>query len=145
MKIVIMTAIAALALAGPAFADGHATSDAAAGADTFGKCKACHSIVEDAGEIILRGGRNGPNLYGIHNRTAGTVEEFRYGDSIVEAGAAGLVWTEEEFVGFVADPKGYLAEYLDDRRARSKMSFRLRDEQDVRDVWAYLVSVGPTE
>jgi len=111
----------------------------------FGKCKACHAIVDDGGDVILRGGRNGPNLYGILNRVAGSVEDFRYGDSIVEAGEAGLEWTEEEFVTYLADPKAYLATYLDNPRARSKMSFRLRDEQDARDLWAYLVSVGPAE
>ena len=69
--------------------------------------------------------------------------DFRYGDSIIEAGEKGLVWNEEEFLKYVADPKEYLAEYNDDKRARSKMAFKLRDEADAANVWAYLVSVGP--
>jgi len=129
--------------AGPLMAEGHATGDAEAGEKVFRKCKSCHMITDDEGNDIQKGGRTGPNLYGIYNRVAGSVEDFRYGDSIVEAGEAGLAWNEEAFVGFVADPKKYLAEYLDVKRAKSKMSYRLKDEEDAKNVWAYLVSVGP--
>jgi len=145
MKTTTIAFAALCAVSTSAFADGHATGDAANGEDLLGKCKACHSIVDESGDAILRGGRNGPNLYGVFNRVAGSVDDFRYSDSIIAAGEAGLVWNEEDFVAFLADPKAYLATYLDDRRARSKMSFRLRDEQDARDLWAYLVSVGPAE
>ncbi|MDF1727175.1 MAG: cytochrome C, partial [Sulfitobacter sp.] len=112
-------------IAGPAFAESHATGDAAEGESVFNKCKACHSIVDAEGETIVKGGRTGPNLYGVYMRQAGTEEEFgrKYGDALVEAGEAGLEWNEEEFVKYVADPRSYLQEYLDDRRARSKMSF----------------------
>ena len=140
------TAALGLALAaGPAFADGHATGDAAAGKDVFKKCKACHSVVDAGGEVIVKGGRNGPNLYGLYQRVAGAEEEFgkKFGKSIVEAGAAGLAWNEEDFVTYVADPRGFLRTYLDDKKAKSKMSFKLKGEEDARNVWAYLVSVGP--
>ena len=140
------TAALGLALAaGPAFADGHATGDAAAGKDVFKKCKACHSVVDAGGEVIVKGGRNGPNLYGLYQRVAGTEEAFgkKFGKSIVEAGAAGLAWNEEDFVTYVADPRGFLRTYLDDKKAKSKMSFKLKGEEDARNVWAYLVSVGP--
>ncbi|UWR24349.1 cytochrome c family protein [Sulfitobacter sp. S190] len=142
MKHFAATALGLALLGAPAFADGHATGDAEAGEKVFNKCKACHSIVDADGEAIVKGGRNGPNLYGLYTRVAGT-EDFRYGDSLVEAGEAGLEWNEEEFVAYVADPKKYLAEYLDDKKARSKMSFKLRGDEDAADVWAYLVSVGP--
>ncbi len=140
--------IAALGLAmaaGPAFADGHATGDAAAGEDVFKKCKACHSVVDADGEAIVKGGRNGPNLYGLYTRVAGSEEEFgrKYGKSLIEAGENGLAWDEESFVTYVADPRAFLREYNDDKRARSKMSFKLGDEEEARNVWAYLVSVGP--
>ncbi|MCX8226682.1 MAG: cytochrome C, partial [Sulfitobacter sp.] len=55
----------------------------------------------------------------------------------------GLVWNENEFVGYVADPKKFLATFLDENSAKSKMGFKLKKEDDARDVWAYLVSVGP--
>ncbi|WP_299786583.1 cytochrome C [uncultured Marivita sp.] len=142
MKLMIATAATAMTLAGSAFAESHAGSgDAEAGEREFNKCKSCHMIVADDGTEIVKGGRTGPNLYGIIGRQAGTVEDFRYGDSLVAAGEAGLEWNEETFVAYVQDPKGFLAEYLDDSSARSKMSFRLRSGME--DVYAYLVSVGP--
>jgi len=127
----------------PLFADGHATGDAEAGEKVFNQCKACHSIIADDDTVILRGGRNGPNLYGVYTRQAGTFPDFRYGDSIVEAGEGGLFWEEEQFVAYAQDPQGFLRETLYNRRARSNMSFKLRKEEDAVDVWAYLVSVGP--
>jgi cytochrome c len=137
MKLMIATAASALMLAGAAFAEG----DADAGAKEFNKCKSCHMIVADDGTEIVKGGRTGPNLYGVIGRQAGVQDGFRYGDSLVAAGEAGLVWDEETFVAYVQDPKGFLAEYLDDSGARSKMSYRLR--KGMEDVYAYLVSVGP--
>ena len=136
MKLMIATAAIVLAGSGAAFAQ-----DAAAGEKEFNKCKSCHMIVADDGTEIVKGGRTGPNLYNIIGRKAGTVEDFRYGDSIVAAGEAGLVWNEETFVAYVQDPKGFLAEYLGDSGARSKMSYRLRSGME--DVYAYLVTVSP--
>ena len=132
-------------LAGPAFAAEHATGDAEAGERVFAKCKACHSIINADGDPVVRGGQNGPNLYGVYDRVAGTQEDFasKYGDSIKAAGEAGLQWNEADFVTYVQDPGEFLEEYLDDSKARSKMSFKLRGEEDAKNVWAYLVSVGP--
>jgi cytochrome c len=140
--------IAALGLAlvaGPAFADGHATGDAAAGEGVFQKCKACHAVVDADGNDIVKGGRTGPNLYGLYTRQAGTNEDFakKYGDSLIEAGEKGLMWNEADFVAYVSDPREFLRTYNDDKRARSKMSFKLGSEDDSKNVWAYLVSVGP--
>lgn len=142
MKLMIATAVAAVAFAGTAFADSHAGSgDAAAGEKEFNKCKSCHMIVAEDGTEIVKGGRTGPNLYGVIGHQAGSVEGFRYGDALVAAGEKGLIWDEESFVAYVQDPKKFLAEYLDDSGARSKMSFRLRSGME--DVYSYLVSVGP--
>jgi len=142
MKLFAMTALGFALMSAPVFAEGHASGDAEAGEAVFNKCKACHMISDADGNDIVKGGKVGPNLYGVFNRVAGSTD-FRYGDSIIEAGEKGLVWNEEEFLKYVADPKEYLAEYNDDKRARSKMAFKLRDEADTANVWAYLVSVGP--
>ncbi|MGB1033850.1 MAG: c-type cytochrome [Paracoccaceae bacterium] len=136
-----MKKIVAAAALLSAFATVGAAGDAAKGAKDFRKCKSCHMIVADDGTTIVKGGRTGPNLYGIIGRQAGTVDGYRYGASLVDAGNAGLVWDEATFVEYVQDPKGFLATTLDDSKARSKMSFRLRKGMD--DVYAYLVSVGP--
>ncbi|MCX7566868.1 c-type cytochrome [Sulfitobacter sp. F26169L] len=142
MKIFAATALGFALIGAPAFADSHATGDAEAGEKVYNKCKACHMIQDADGNDIVKGGRTGPNLYGIYMRVAGS-EDFRYGDSLVEAGEAGLEWNEEAFVKYVADPKKFLAEYNDDKRAKSKMSFKLKNEEDATNLWAYLVSVGP--
>lgn len=136
MKLMIATAAVMLAGSGAAFAQ-----DAAAGEKEFNKCKSCHMIVAADGTEIVKGGRTGPNLWNIIGRKAGTVEDFRYGDSLVAAGEAGLVWNEETFVAYVQDPKGFLEEYLGDSGARSKMSYRLRSGME--DVYAYLLTVSP--
>jgi|TARA_B110000211_G_C13871634_1_gene461092 cytochrome c len=136
-----LIAIAALSFSVPAFADGHSTGDAEAGAKTFKKCKSCHMIVADDGEVILKGGKSGPNLYGVIGMTAGTSEGFKYSKDLMAAGEAGLVWDEELLATWVQDPKAFLKDYLDNSKAKSKMSFKLKKGGE--DVAVYLASVGP--
>lgn len=144
MKKTFATAIVTGMLALPAFAGGHASGDAGAGEKVFNQCKACHSIVSADGETIVRGGKTGPNLWGLPGRTAGTEADFgRYKDSIVAAGEAGLAWDEEHFVSYVQDPTAFLKDYLDDPKARSGMAFKIRSEEDAANVWAYIASVSP--
>lgn len=126
--------LAATVFAAPAFAEG----DADKGEKAFKKCKSCH-MIKNGDDVIVKGGKTGPNLYGIIGRTAGTEEGFKYGSSLVEAGEKGLVWDAENFVAYSADPKAFLQEYLDDGTAKSKMSFKLKKGGE--DVAAYLESV----
>ena len=143
MKTTSLTMSALSLFAAPAFAESHVTGDAAAGEGVFNQCQACHVVKNDEGETLAgRAGRTGPNLYGIEGRTAGTVEDFRYSSSMVDAGEAGLEWNEEDFVAYVQDPTGFLREYLDDSGARGKMAFKLRSEDDAKNVYAYIVSLG---
>ncbi len=128
----VTTFVVSGALAAPAFAQ-----DAAAGEDLFKRCKSCHSIT-NGDETIQRGGRTGPNLFGVIGATAGTVEGFRYGDDMVAAGEAGLVWDETNLAEFVTDPTAFLRTYLDDSSARAKMSFKLRSGGE--DMSAYLAT-----
>ena len=136
---------AALAvLAAPAFADGHASGDAAAGEEQFNRqCVACHVVQNEDGEVLA--GRNaqvGPNLYGIMGRAAGAEEGFKYGESLAQAGENGLVWDEEQMIAYLADPKKYLRTYLDDKKAKSKMAFKLKKEDQRAAVAAYLLTVS---
>lgn len=142
MKFTAIAALSTALMAAPAFADGHATGDAADGENVFKKCRSCHMIVADDGTEIQKGGKTGPNLYGIFERVPGSTD-FKYGKSLAAVAETDVVWNEEQFVAYVADPKGWLAEVLDDKAVRSKMSYRLRDAEDAANVWAYLVSVGP--
>ena len=132
---------AALALlAAPAFADGHATGDAAAGEEAFMRqCVSCHVVADGDGNVLAgRNARTGPNLYNLVARGIGMHSDFDYGDSIVEFGATGETWTEAHFTGYVMNPTGYLREVLEDRRARAKMAFQVREEADAINIYAYL-------
>ncbi|WP_343116844.1 cytochrome C [Ostreiculturibacter nitratireducens] len=135
MRLLLSAALAAAALAGPALADG----DAAKGENEFKKCKACHEIVADDGTEIMKGGKTGPNLYGVIGRAVGSTD-FNYGDSIKAAGEQGLVWDEEMLVAYLADPKAWLQEVTGDAAAKSKMTFKLTKGGE--DVAAYLASVA---
>lgn len=131
MKI-LATAAVLLTLASPVFA-----GDADKGETVFKKCKSCHMIQSDAGEDIVKGGKTGPNLYGIIGRAAGAQEGFRYSSALEVAGAAGLIWTEEAINEFVQDPSAYLE--ANGGSGRSKMSFKLKKGGE--DVAAYLASI----
>lgn len=138
--------VGALALvAVPALVQAQASGDPAAGEEQFGRqCVACHVVVNEAGETLAgRNAQTGPNLYGVAGRTPGTYPDFPYGDAVIAFGETGAVWDEEHFVGYLQDPTGYLREVLDDRRARGKMAFQVRDEQQARDIYAYLASLAP--
>ena len=139
-------AAAAAILAAPAFAEAHLpTGDVAAGEEQFNaQCVTCHVVVAPDGEKLAgRNARTGPNQYGLAMRTLGSVEGFRYSDALVEAGEQGMVWNEENFVGYVQDPTAWLREALDDRRARGKMAYKVRSEEDAVNLYAYLYSLAP--
>ena len=113
--------------------------DAEAGAGEFRQCRSCHMIVTPAGETIQRGGRVGPNLYGIIGRAAGTVEGFSYSPALVAAGRAGLVWDEASFVGYITDPTGFLRRHTGDGSVRSPMNYQA--SSGAADLFAYLQSL----
>lgn len=123
-----------LALGSAAFAEG----DIEKGEKTFKKCKACHMVV-NGDDVIYKGGKTGPNLYGIIGRTAGTYEGFKYGKGLSEAAEAEFVWTEEALTEYVKDPKKWLD--ANGFSKKSKMSFKLKKGGE--DVAAWLTSVGP--
>jgi len=108
--------------------------DAAAGEKVFNRCKSCHMVGPEAKNKV------GPALTGVIGRTAGTYEDYKYGASLVAAGEKGLVWDAEQMTEYLVDPRKYLRAYLDDSKAKSKMAFKLRDEQDRADVIAYLTT-----
>ncbi|MDX1780802.1 MAG: cytochrome C [Thalassovita sp.] len=133
MKKLLTATLTLAALAAPAFAEG----DAAKGEKTFKKCKACHAIIADDGTVVFKGGKTGPNLYGVIGRVAGSTD-FKYANGLEEAAAAEFVWTEEALAAFIADPKGWLGD--NGFAAKSKMSFKLKKGGE--DVAAYLASVA---
>lgn len=134
MKSCLMVTAALAILAAPAFA-----GDAAKGESDFKKCKSCHEIVADDGTEIVKGGKTGPNLYGVIGRAAGGVADFKYSDVMMEAGAKGLVWTEENLAVYLVDPTKFLDDFAGDAGGKSKMTFKLAKGGE--DIAAYLASV----
>ena len=120
---VLLVAVS-LASARPALAaDGNADN----GEDVFKKCRACHDVGPGAKNKV------GPLLDGIIGRTSGTVEGFAYSEANKDAGAKGLVWTEELLLKYLENPAAFMP--------KNKMAFAgLKDEQDRNDVIAYLKS-----
>ena len=147
MKTVTLAAALA-AMAAPAFAESHEMAfqgDAAAGEEQFNRqCVACHVVQDPETDEVLAGrnGQVGPNLYGVAGRVMGSVEGFSYSDSLAQMGENGAIWTEANFVGYVQDPTGWLREELDDRRARGKMAYQVRSEEDAYNLYAFLATFG---
>lgn len=132
-----LLAAAALLAFAPAAAR---AGDAAAGEREWRQCRSCHMIVGPNGDTIQRGGRVGPNLYGIMGTSAGSVEGFRYSAPLVAAGQAGLVWTEETLAAYLENPTGFLRDRSGDGSVRSPMNYQMR--AGAADMAAYLTSLG---
>lgn len=128
----VLTGIATLS-AGTALAQ-----DAAKGEAVFKKCMACHRVGDGAKNLV------GPILNGVVGRPAGKVEGFKYSAINHNAGEAGLAWTEAAIFEYLADPQGYLKKFLTDKGAAdkavgaTKMAFKLPNEQERKDVIAFL-------
>ncbi|WP_242530862.1 c-type cytochrome [Roseococcus thiosulfatophilus] len=118
--LMILGAVFAFAPFGAAMAQ-----DAAAGQRVFNQCRACHTINE--------GGRNGvgPNLHGVWERPAGSIQGFRYSAGMQTAAQGGLVWNEENLRKYLANPREVVP--------GGSMAFAgIRNEQQLNDLLAYL-------
>lgn len=138
-SILATTAVALFALAAPALAESHSAGDAEKGKKVFKKCKACHMIAPPEGDAIMKGGKSGPNLYGVIGRVAGSVPDFKYGNGLKEAAAAEFVWTEDAIAEYVTDPKKWLD--AQGFAKKSKMNFKLKKGQ--ADLAAFLAEHSP--
>ena len=98
-------------------------------------------IQDDAGTDIVKGGKTGPNLYGIVGRKAGTEEGFKYSDALIKLGEAGEVWTVEDLEHYITDPNSYVEEKVGDKTLKTKMTFKLAKNQ--ADVIAFLAANSP--
>jgi len=129
MKLLFTVALGVAVLAGPVWAQ-----SADDGKNVFRKCSGCHKIGANAKNS------RGPVLSGVVGRAAGTFSGYKYSKSMLAAGAAGLIWTEDNIFSYLADPTGFLRSYLGDSGARAKMAFRLKNDGDRRDVIAFLAT-----
>lgn len=140
----LITALAAtLALTAPAMAQDAAAGDAAKGQKEFNKCKACHTLTDPSGTDIVKGGKTGPNLYGVIGREVASVPDFKYGDGILalKAKYPGAVWDTEAVADYITGPTEYLDKETGDPKLKSKMTFKMAKNQ--QDVVAFLLQNSP--
>src|SRR4030095_6013345 len=122
LTVLSMLAASALLLAMPAAAQEGKVED---GAEGFKMARACHDVGPGAKNKV------GPLLNDIIGRHAGSIEGFNYSDANKAAGAKGLVWTEDAMFKYLENPLTFMP--------GTKQAFAgLKDEQDRRDVIAYL-------
>jgi cytochrome c len=112
--------VAALVIAGsPVSSMGQ---DAQKGAAVFNVCLACHTIGPGAQNKI------GPELNGLDDRKAGTVPSFDYSDANKDSG---IIWNEATFEEYIKNPQAKIP--------GTKMIFPgIKNEQQVKDLWAYV-------
>ena len=126
MKALALGLLVSALAAGVAHADG----DAAAGATVFKKCAACHAVGEGAKNKV------GPELNELFGRIAGSAPDYKYSQSMIDAGASGIVWTPEEIARYLHKPK--------DLVPGTKMSFPgLAEQADIDNIVAYLGTFSP--
>ena len=120
--------------AAPVFA-----GDAAVGEKEFNKCKSCHGLTAADGTVVVKGGKTGPDLFGIVGKQVASDDSFKYGDGIIAVGATGMVWDEASLAAYMTDPAVWLKDQTGDAAAKSKMTFKLRAKAE--DVAAYLATM----
>lgn len=111
-----------LAGTGAAFAEG----DAKKGEVVFNKnCKICHQVGPTAKPGV------GPAQNGVVDSKAGSRTGYTYSKAMTDAGAGGLVWSEDNLNKYLENPKGLVP--------GTKMVFAgLKNPEDRADVIAYL-------
>lgn len=149
VKIAALTAatmIPALALVFPCptHAAGEGSGgDPAKGEQVFKQCMTCHRIGPDAKNMV------GPVLTGVIGRQSGTAPGFAYSELNKHAGENGLVWSEDLIFQYLPDPNAFLKKFLTDKgkadlaTGSTKMAFKLANEQQRKDVIAYIKTFSP--
>lgn len=112
--------------------------DATKGEQVFKQCMTCHRIGPDAKNLV------GPVLTGVIGRQSGTAPGFQYSALNKAAGEAGLVWSNDLIMEYLPDPNAFLKKFLTDKgkadqaTGTTKMTFKLANEQQRKDVIAYI-------
>jgi len=106
-----------------------APADVQTGQQLYSQCAICHQIGDGAINTI------GPELTKIIGRKAGVHPDYRFSDSLIGAGADGLVWDEATLDRFLENPRDLIP--------GTKMNYRgMRDDDDRAALIAYLASFG---
>jgi cytochrome c len=136
--------VTALVFPPAGFAAGEGSGgDPAKGKQVFNQCMTCHRIGPDAKSMV------GPVLTGVIGRQSGTYPGFSYSDLNKNAGENGLVWSEDLIFQYLPDPNAFLKKFLTDKgkedlaTGSTKMTFKLANEQQRKDVIAYIKTFSP--
>ncbi len=106
------------------------TGDAVRGERRFQRCFSCHSVEPNETAKL-----QGPSLYRVIGRRAGTLAGFDYSPAMIAKGKAGLVWDADTLNAYIADADAIVP--------GTRMSVPpLRDEQDRLDIIVYLAFAG---
>jgi cytochrome c len=133
-----LTVLALVAAAAALPAGTASAQDATKGEQIFKQCMTCHRIGPDAKNLV------GPVLTGVIGRQSGTAPGFAYSPLNKAAGENGLVWTDDLVMQYLPDPNAFLKKFLTDKgkadlaTGSTKMTFKLADEQQRKDVIAYV-------
>jgi cytochrome c len=133
-----LTVLALVAAAAALPAGTASAQDATKGEQVFKQCMTCHRIGPDAKNLV------GPALTGIIGRQSGTAPGFSYSPLNKAAGENGLVWNNELIMQYLPDPNAFLKKFLTEKgkpdlaTGSTKMAFKLADEQQRKDVIAYI-------
>jgi len=86
-------------------------------------CGTCHALAPGKPSRAT-----GPNLVGVPGQAAMHAADFKgYSEAMKAASAKGLVWTDDNLMSYLADPKAFLATF-NGRPLKNAMSFQLTDE-----------------
>jgi cytochrome c len=90
---------------------------------SLNQCKTCHAL-----EVGKPSRATGPNLHGIAGQPALHAADFKgYSPAMKAAQGKGLVWSDENLVKYLADPKAFLAE-VNGEPLKNTMMFQMKDE-----------------
>jgi len=144
LVVAFITPAIALVSPGAGWAAGEGSGgDPAKGEQIFKQCMTCHRIGPDAKNMV------GPVLTGVIGRQSGTAPGFSYSDLNKHSGENGLVWSEDLIFQYLPDPNAFLKKFLTDKgkedlaTGTTKMTFKLANEQQRKDVIAYIKTFSP--
>lgn len=124
--------VAVLAIGAAKAADCTLSPQGEAGKSAASACKGCHEF-----DPAKPSRPTGPNLAGIFGAKAGQAADFPRYSEAMKAAAGKLTWDEASLVGYVGDPKGFLAG-VNGRQLKNGMFFALKDQAKRQDIAVYL-------
>ena len=113
-------------------------ADAAKGKKNFKRCAACHTLNEGKKKV-------GPSLHNIFGRKAGLSPKFKYSKGMKKAADMGLIWTRENLMEYLEDPRKFLRKFTKDKKAKNKMLQKFKKKKFREDVIDYLESLKQSD